>query len=166
MHGWMRSHILQLLGCICEFEMLHAYLMLWRLKITDLAGCVQADMGCVARSVILRPQSIRYACSISNSHMHPSNCKICDRIHPCMIQLYGGSSQPASQPASAASLSVTLIKIVDRSHYSPAAGSPPRGRGLGTRCPPVAGGPPACRLSTPRPATESSGRRRQTAHSQ
>ena len=23
-----------------------------------------------------------YACSISNSHMHPSNCKICDRIHP------------------------------------------------------------------------------------
>jgi hypothetical protein len=42
MHGWMRSHILQLLGCICEFEMLHAYLMLWRLKITDLAGCVQA----------------------------------------------------------------------------------------------------------------------------
>ncbi len=40
--GWMRSHILQLLGCICEFEMLHAYLMLWRLKITDLAGCVQA----------------------------------------------------------------------------------------------------------------------------
>ena len=38
----MRSHILQLLGCICEFEMLHAYLMLWRLKITDLAGCVQA----------------------------------------------------------------------------------------------------------------------------
>ena len=37
MHGWMRSHILQLLGCICEFEMLHAYLMLWGLKITDLA---------------------------------------------------------------------------------------------------------------------------------
>jgi hypothetical protein len=32
----MRSHILQLLGCICEFEMLHAYLMLWGLKITDL----------------------------------------------------------------------------------------------------------------------------------
>jgi hypothetical protein len=53
-----------------------------------------------ARSVILRRQSIRYACSISNSHMHPSNCKICDRIHPCMIQLYGGSSQPVSQPAS------------------------------------------------------------------
>ena len=43
----MRSHILQLLGCICEFEMLHAYLMLWGLKITDLAGCVQADMGSV-----------------------------------------------------------------------------------------------------------------------
>ena len=35
----MRSHILQLLRCICEFEMLHAYLMLWGLKITDLAGC-------------------------------------------------------------------------------------------------------------------------------
>ena len=122
-----------------------------------------------ARSVILRRQSIRYACSISNSHMHPSNCKICDRIHPCMIQLYGGSSQPASQPASAASLSVTLIKIVDRSHYSPTAGSPrARPRPESIRCPPVAGPPwpPACRLSTPRPATESSGRRRQTAHSQ
>jgi hypothetical protein len=35
------------------------------------------------------------------TYMHPSNCKISDRIHPCMIQLYGGSSQPASaQPAS------------------------------------------------------------------
>ena len=54
MHGWMRSHILQLLGCICEFEMLHAYLMLWRLKITDLAGCVQAGWlaGWLAGSTI------------------------------------------------------------------------------------------------------------------
>ena len=54
MHGWMRSHILQLLGCICEFEMLHAYLMLWGLKITDLAGCVQAGWlaGWLAGSTI------------------------------------------------------------------------------------------------------------------
>ena len=98
-----------------------------------------------ARSVILRRQSIRYACSISNSHMHPSNCKICDRIHPCMIQLYGGSSQPASQPASAASLSVTLIKIVDRSHYSPTAGSPrarPRRRGRSGYDAPLSLAPP------------------------
>ena len=47
MNGWMRSHILQLLGCICEFEMLHAYLMLWGLKITDLAGCMGPIAACL-----------------------------------------------------------------------------------------------------------------------
>ena len=100
-----------------------------------------------ARSVILRPQSIRYACSISNSHMHPSNCKLCDRIHPCMIQLYGGSSQPASQPASAAS--VTLIKIVDRIiHRRQAA----RAAAASIRCPPVAGPPGHPRVVSAPPA--------------
>ena len=38
MHGWMRSHILQLLGCICEFVMLHACLILWGLKVIDMGG--------------------------------------------------------------------------------------------------------------------------------
>jgi hypothetical protein len=79
-------------GSPCEFEMLHAYLMLWGLKITDLAGCVQADnMGCVwwiqpasqpaSQPAHTQPEALLSHCSYWRLSLDPPDPRFTDQVY-------------------------------------------------------------------------------------